>query len=67
MNLMECARMGRRDGHQQRQVCGYRHDYMRYPFNFPTNRHWNAYVTGFYRGNGLLGSSNRTQRKQPNN
>lgn len=56
MTLTEAARVGRQDG--ARQIGG--GDCMK----FPSNRHWSAYVTGFYRGHGYEGSGNRSQRKR---
>lgn len=60
MTLQEAATCGRSDGQRQRNTVV---DHMKFKHSFPTERHWLAYVTGFYRGAGYDGSSNRTQRR----
>ncbi len=57
----DAARLGRQHG--QEQISTVR-DCLLFDFQFESSRHWQSYLTGFYRGAGHNGSGNRTMRKQ---
>ena len=59
ISLKEAAEMGRGHGKLQRNSTT---DHMLFEFQFPSRKHWDAYTTGFYRGCGYGGSSNRRLR-----
>lgn len=61
MSYAEVASLGRRHGKEQN---GTTRDCMMFDFQFESDTHWRAYLTGFYRGAGYEGSGNRTIRKK---
>lgn len=60
MDYAACGKMGREDGKKQ---VGSRHDHMKHKREFLSMKHWDAYLTGFYRAAGHQGNYNRSAHK----